>query len=68
MFIAFGFFLIEIIQARVLGLREYLSDARSYEIAWFFFQVLYFLMKISYPSQSFPLMDYVDSATASGHP
>ena len=67
MVIAFGFFLIEIIQARVLGLWEYLSDARSYEIGWFFFQVLYFLMKISYPDQSFPLLDYVDSATNAGH-
>lgn len=67
MVIAFGFFLIEIIQARVLGFREYLADNRSYEIIWFSVQVIYFLMKVSYPSTSFPLIDYVDSATLAGH-
>merc|ERR1712166_320384 len=65
--IAFGFFTIEIIQARVLGFKEYLADTRSYEIIWFFVQFFYFIMKVSYPSQSFPLIDYVDAATISGH-
>jgi len=66
--IAFGFFLIELIQTRVRGFWDYMKDDRSFEIVWFFVQVLYFIMKVSYPDQSFPLLDYVDSAELNGHP
>lgn len=66
--IAFGFFAIEVIQTRVRGFWDYMKDDRSFEIAWFFLQVIYFLMKVFYPDQSFPLLDYVDSAELNGHP
>jgi hypothetical protein len=66
--IAFGFFCIEIVQTRKLGWWDYLTGDRSYEILWFFLQVVYFVMKVRYPDQSFPLLDYVDSAELNNHP
>ena len=66
--IAAAFFYIEIIQIKVLGFWLYWEDARAYELYWFPVQIVYFLMKVAYPDQSFPILDYVDSAELANHP
>ena len=61
--VASCFFVIEWMQIYILGgFREYWAASRWFEFLWCPTQVLYFYLKIKFTDESYPLIDYVDSA------